>query len=58
MINLICVLTLWYHGVKVSKEMPGTLIEQRGDNYLVDFGFKVTLVNSNACLRRPHVSRR
>lgn len=50
MIHVICILTLFISGVKVSKEMPGEVIEQRGDAYLVDFGFKLIEINSNQCL--------
>ncbi len=56
MITLICVLML--HIEKDEKdywtnaELTGTLIEVKGDSYLVDFGSRVELVNSNACLTK------
>lgn len=54
MINLICILML--HITTDGKdywtnvELKGKLIEVKGDNYLVDFGNRVELVNSNLCL--------
>ncbi len=56
MITLICILML--HIEKDGKdywtnvEIEGKLIEVKGDEYLVDFGNRVELVNGNKCLTK------
>jgi len=53
-ITVVCVLML--HIEKVGKdywtnvELTGKVIEVKGDSVLIDFGNRVELVNSNACL--------
>lgn len=54
MITMICILMLHIEkGAKeywTNVELTGRLIEVKGDDYLMDFGSRVELVNGNKCL--------
>ncbi len=55
MITVVCILLIHIETAGkdfwTNKEMRGTVIEERGDSWLIDFGARVELVNSNLCLR-------
>lgn len=52
--NVVCMFAFLINGFWTNVELPGKVIEDKGDYWLVEFEHTTDLVNSNKCLRSDY----